>query len=98
MGLVRVKPFLQKKEGGGGERAQLRSKRLQPTKGLEVQVHHLISLGGWNDVIFIFSSPAYDRITPLPHTRIELSETIWNRYKDGSVGEKTAPRALIIQG
>ncbi len=25
-----------------------------PAKGLEVQVHHLISLGGWNDVKFIY--------------------------------------------
>jgi hypothetical protein len=25
-----------------------------PAKGLEVQVHHLISLGGWNDVVSIF--------------------------------------------
>jgi hypothetical protein len=24
-----------------------------PAKGLEVQVHHLISLGGWNDVIHL---------------------------------------------
>jgi hypothetical protein len=24
---------------------------LEPAKGLEVQVHHLINLGGWNDVI-----------------------------------------------
>jgi hypothetical protein len=23
---------------------------LEPAEGLEVQVHHLISLGGWNDV------------------------------------------------
>ncbi len=25
----------------------------KPAKGLEVQVHHLISLGGWNDVIHL---------------------------------------------
>jgi hypothetical protein len=29
---------------------------LEPGKGLEVQVHHLISLGGWNDVISIYLS------------------------------------------
>ncbi len=26
---------------------------VSPAKGLEVQVHHLISLGGWNDVIYL---------------------------------------------
>ncbi len=25
----------------------------EPAKGLELQVHHLISLGGWNDVIYL---------------------------------------------
>jgi hypothetical protein len=34
----------------GAEDDTLSSK---PAKGLEVQVHHLISLGGWNDVIYL---------------------------------------------
>jgi hypothetical protein len=29
------------------------TQRFSPAKGLEVQVHHLISLGGWNDVIHL---------------------------------------------
>jgi hypothetical protein len=33
------------------------SQTLEPAKGLEVQVHHLISLGGWNDVISIYLVP-----------------------------------------
>jgi hypothetical protein len=29
---------------------------LEPAKSLEAQIHHLISLGGWNDVISIYLS------------------------------------------
>jgi hypothetical protein len=53
---------------------------LESAKGLEAQVHHLISLGGWNDVIHIYLSinlslPHESGTLAIPDTQV-LSQSV----------------------